>query len=167
MENGSGARASPRAKGKYKESGARASPRAVWDPREQIANWIKTMNEQSNQSPKTPARRHPAHPPPVRRHNTPVILHVTVCMTDRRPLLLARDAVHDALHTAWDDAQAWVVGYYLVMPDHIHLFCAPGDHAPPTVKAWTKYWKPAGQPGSKRSAWTVAAQLLGYADAVA
>lgn len=98
------------------------------------------MNTQPNQPSRPPLRRHPAHPPPLRRHNTPVILHVTICLADRRALL-ATDAVHDALHTAWNTARAWLVGYYLVMPDHLHLFCAPGDHTPPAVKAWTKYWK--------------------------
>jgi putative transposase len=69
-----------------------------------------------------------------------VILHVTVCTADRRAIL-ATDTVHDALRMAWNVAGAWVVGYYLVMPDHIHLFCAPAHHTPPAVKAWAKYWK--------------------------
>ena len=90
--------------------------------------------------PRIPPRRHPAHPPPMRRHNEPVILHVTVC-TEGRHALLASDLVHVALRDAWTAAQTWVVGYYLVMPDHIHFFCAPGCDDPPSVKTWVKYWK--------------------------
>ena len=26
---------------------------------------------------------------------------------------------------AWNSARSWVVGRYIFMPDHIHLFCAP------------------------------------------
>ena len=27
------------------------------------------------------------------------------------------------------------------MPDHIHLFCAPGSVPPPGLKRWVTYWK--------------------------
>jgi len=35
---------------------------------------------------------------------------------------------------------AWLVGFYLIMPDHIHLFCAPNgeDH---TLERWISFWK--------------------------
>jgi putative transposase len=34
------------------------------------------------------------------------------------------------------------VGTYVIMPDHIHLFCRPaGFPAAEGVKAWTSYWK--------------------------
>ena len=55
--------------------------------------------------------------------------------------MLTNATVHDALRTAWKTAQVWAVGNYLIMPDHIHLFCAPGTHNTPAVKVWTKYWK--------------------------
>jgi len=58
------------------------------------------MSQQSGRPSKPPPRRHPAHPPPVRRHNTPVILHVTVCTADRHAIL-ATDTVHDALRMAY------------------------------------------------------------------
>ena len=87
-----------------------------------------------------PPRRHPAHPPPARRHNQPVILHVTVCMAARQELL-ANNEAHTALRAAWDVSRKWLVGYYMVMPDHIHLFCAPGCWPPPAVKLWAQYWK--------------------------
>lgn len=91
-------------------------------------------------APPVPPRHHPAHPSPVRRHNEPVILHVTVCTADRRELL-ANQTVHAVLRDAWDQARKWLVGYCMLMPDHMHLFCAPGCWDPPAVKVWGRYWK--------------------------
>ena len=34
----------------------------------------------------------------------------------------------------------WLVGFYLLMPDHLHLFCAPRDLTF-TLDAWVTYWK--------------------------
>jgi len=28
---------------------------------------------------------------------------------------------------AWQLAKSWSVGRYIVMPDHLHLFCVPAD----------------------------------------
>ena len=83
---------------------------------------------------------HPAHPSPRRRHNQPVILHVTVSVYRRDPLL-ANSCVQEALEDAWTQAAHWKVGYYMIMPDHVHLFCAPGVDTPLTVRKWAGYWK--------------------------
>jgi hypothetical protein len=32
-----------------------------------------------------------------------------------------------SLETIWRAADAWLVGYFMLMPDHLHLFCAPRD----------------------------------------
>lgn len=37
-------------------------------------------------------------------------------------------------------AIAWLVGDYLLMPDHLHLFCAPYDGRS-TIERWIAYWK--------------------------
>lgn len=29
----------------------------------------------------------------------------------------------------------------MVMPDHIHLFCAPGTIPPESLQSWVAYWK--------------------------
>ena len=87
-----------------------------------------------------PFHSHPAHPAPVHRHNTPVMLHVTVCVMDRRPLL-ANDAAHMAIVEGWKNATHWRVGRYLIMPDHVHFFCAPGIHEAPSIRRWAGYWK--------------------------
>jgi putative transposase len=83
-------------------------------------------------------RKHPARG--VHIYSThPTIVFLTVCTKDRRPWL-ADNSVHASLCEAWQSAQAWLVGYYLPMPDHMHLFCAPHEVGFPLEK-WVTFWK--------------------------
>ncbi|MDD5704825.1 MAG: hypothetical protein PHR35_02790 [Kiritimatiellae bacterium] len=41
----------------------------------------------------------------------------------------------------WREASSWLVGWYLLMPDHMHFFCSPNGFEPPSVKRWVGYWK--------------------------
>jgi REP element-mobilizing transposase RayT len=68
------------------------------------------------------------------------IVFVTVCAASRRPIL-ARDDVHRLLRESWRMADAWIVGRYVVMPDHLHLFCAPASREAPSLSAWIAFWK--------------------------
>jgi REP element-mobilizing transposase RayT len=76
----------------------------------------------------------------VEAFNRSVIVFVTVCTKDRNPIL-ACDQMHDWVRRAWAFADHWGVGRYVVMPDHIHLFCAPGVYPSTPVKKWAEYWK--------------------------
>jgi len=67
------------------------------------------------------------------------IAFVTVTTKDREPWL-ANPSVHAALRTTWQSARAWLVGRYVVMPDHVHFFAAPGD-SETEIEAWILYWK--------------------------
>ena len=87
-----------------------------------------------------PTRTHPVHPPPVARHNEPVVLFVTVCVNGRLKIL-ASDDVHRVLRSVWQVAEQWHVGEYMIMPDHIHLFCVPGVMHPERINVWASYWK--------------------------
>ncbi|MBI1817155.1 MAG: transposase [Deltaproteobacteria bacterium] len=69
----------------------------------------------------------------------PTIVFVTVCTKDRRRWL-ATPQVHALLRTLWADSRAWRVGRYVLMPDHLHLFCAPGV-SDISLARWVKYWK--------------------------
>jgi len=69
----------------------------------------------------------------------PTIVFLTVCTHGREPWL-AHPIVHEHLRAVWHEAQAWLVGYYLLMPDHLHLFCAPHDLSF-TVERWITYWE--------------------------
>jgi len=58
----------------------------------------------------------------------------------RRPLL-ANDAAARAILNAWQKANYWIVGRYVLMPDHLHLFCSPATFPPFSVKGWVEYWR--------------------------
>jgi len=65
---------------------------------------------------------------------------LTVC-TEKRSPWLAQTEVHQALHQIWKDrATAWLVSDYILMPGHLHLFCAPKD-LKFAIERWISFWK--------------------------
>ncbi len=68
------------------------------------------------------------------------MLFVTVCTDGRKPVLNS-EPVHACLRAVWPQALQWRVGPYMIMPDHVHLFCVPGTIPCENVKRWTGYWK--------------------------
>ena len=87
-----------------------------------------------------PKRQHPARQPVYGVGTRSQIIFLTVC-THQRKRILANEAVHQILIKAWTDADHWVVGRYVIMPDHLHLFCSPARHNHLSVKAWIRFWK--------------------------
>ena len=85
-------------------------------------------------------RKHPPHLTPVERHNTSLIVFLTVCTKDRKEIL-NQSASHDILVTAWNTRPTWLVGRYVIMPDHIHLFCAPAVQPAQSLEKWVSFWK--------------------------
>jgi putative transposase len=83
-------------------------------------------------------RKRPVHGVNI-QVNAPTIVFVTVCTDERRPWLASAEN-HDHLRQTWQDAQAWLVGRYVLMPDHLHLFAAPGRLGI-SLENWIKYWK--------------------------
>ncbi len=83
-------------------------------------------------------RKHPIHWLPQPDHPSPIIF-LTCCTKDRRACL-AQDLVHDTLRSAWAQADRWRVGRYVIMPDHLHLFCAPMPDAN-ALDRWIAYWR--------------------------
>jgi REP element-mobilizing transposase RayT len=69
-----------------------------------------------------------------------VIVFVTVC-TAARKMILARDEIRELLCRVWTRANGWCVGRYVVMPDHVHLFCAPATVNAPPLDRWVAFWK--------------------------
>jgi len=70
----------------------------------------------------------------------PNVFFVTVDAKDRRPWLGTPDVQSELVRIWRDEATAWRVGYYLVMPDHVHLFCSPYDlHF--GIDNWITFWK--------------------------
>jgi putative transposase len=99
------------------------------------------MNE-TPQIPGLPQRSHPIHQPLFEDGNRSLIIFATICTKDRRRLL-ANPECHLALHTAWQAAAHWLVGRYVIMPDHLHLFCAPNTNPLTALSGWIRYWKTA------------------------
>lgn len=85
-------------------------------------------------------RKHPVHQPLHEAFNTPIIVYLTVVTKDRKPIL-ANPAAHTSLLDAWKTAKTWRVGRYVLMPDHLHLFCAPRSQHPEPLLQWTRFWK--------------------------
>lgn len=71
--------------------------------------------------------------------NQPTVVFLTVCTENRKAWLLDPGA-HEFLRETWIEASAWTVGNYLLMPDHVHLFCAPGSTGI-SFQNWVGYWK--------------------------
>ena len=53
---------------------------------------------------------------------------------------LTDPAVARDLMASWQTANAWIIGRYVLMPDHLHLFCAPVDETF-TIESWITFWK--------------------------
>src|SRR4051794_10205518 len=105
-----------------------------------IEDWHPRRRRCTNHVVHADGRNRPVHHPPVERDNRPIIVFVTIC-TKNRKQVLADSLVHESLREAWLREGAWLVGDYLIMPDHIHLFCAPGELSPCSLRTWTKLWK--------------------------
>jgi REP element-mobilizing transposase RayT len=105
-------------------------------------------------------RRSPLHNQILGNSTTPALVFLTACSNKRKPIFANRDA-NKVLIAAWQRAEGWQVGRYVIMPDHIHLFCAPVQEAIPLVR-WVSFWKslasrhwpnPADHPIWQRDFW--------------
>ncbi len=88
--------------------------------------------------PTLPKRRHPAHGICI-SSVTPTIVFLTVCTKNRTPSL-ACATVHTNIVEIWKAMDAWAIGFYLLMPDHLHLFCSP-QNPEFSLKSWVGRWK--------------------------
>jgi putative transposase len=87
-----------------------------------------------------PDRKRPIHQPVFDLGNRSVIVFVTVCTKDRVKVL-ANESMHALVLEAWRRADHWLVGHYVILPDHIHLFCAPNRLPPESLSNWVSFWK--------------------------
>ena len=70
------------------------------------------------------------------------IFFITACTFRRKPILI-RSAVADILIDEWNCARVrhgWAIGSYVIMPDHVHFFCAPERDAK-TLSDFIREWK--------------------------
>jgi hypothetical protein len=61
------------------------------------------------------------HLAPLEFPNQTILQYVTICADKRRPLL-AKPEIVALLLDCWRKADHWLVGRYVIMPDHLHLF---------------------------------------------
>jgi REP-associated tyrosine transposase len=87
-----------------------------------------------------PHRKRPAHFPTVTVGFQSIIMFLTVC-TRQQKALLANDQAAQLILESWQIANFWRVGRYVIMPEHIHLFCAPNTFPPQSLKNWIEYWR--------------------------
>jgi REP element-mobilizing transposase RayT len=70
------------------------------------------------------------------------IYFVTTCSHLRKPILASEPLVQ-VLIKEWQDARerhGWAIGRYVIMPDHVHFFCAAELDAKP-LSIFIGFWK--------------------------
>lgn len=73
--------------------------------------------------------------------------------TEGRRAWLDNASAHECLVQVWSKATAWLVSDYVLMPDHLHAFCAPHD-LNFTLERWLSYWKSQFRRQHGRTDWT-------------
>jgi putative transposase len=101
-----------------------------------MADWATRSLRGMNES----GRRHPIHLPPSGSAGRASIVFVTICTKDRKPLL-ATDVVHSLVREAWGDSSRWILGRYVILPDHLHFFCTEAPENQTPLQNWIAYWK--------------------------
>ena len=92
-----------------------------------------------NEPPQDPGRKSLPHLPSREFPNQSVAQFISCNVANRRPLL-ARPEIHRVLLESWHKADQWLVGRYVIMPDHVHFFCAPHNlHF--GIDQWIEFWK--------------------------
>jgi len=57
------------------------------------------------------------------------------------PFFAAKPDIVALLLDCWRKANHWLVGRYVIMPDHLHLFCAPAKLPVTPLKQWVRFWR--------------------------
>jgi putative transposase len=81
--------------------------------------------------PLLPERKHMRRLVTIHPYIRTMIYLISVC-TDDRKRILANNEVHDILAAelrTQSGKLGWIVGRYVVMPDHVHFLCAPVTEA--------------------------------------
>ncbi len=76
------------------------------------------------------------------RGETPIFF-ITTCTYHRKPNL-ATAMVFSILTEEWRSAlprHEWMVGQYVVMPDHVHFFCSPTAAGAKSLSGFMQSWK--------------------------
>jgi REP element-mobilizing transposase RayT len=74
-----------------------------------------------------PQRKHLKHPDRLIVDTHSPIFFITITTYDRQKTLSDPDIASEIIESLGEcvDRHGWVVGHYVIMPDHIHFFAAP------------------------------------------
>jgi putative transposase len=95
-------------------------------------------------------RKHPSSGVLLSSHQDCTVF-LTVVTLHRR-CWLASPTTQKLLHQTWEETTHWLVGTYLLMPDHLHMFCAPRKHNG-DIETWIRYWKRLFRQNHQREEW--------------
>ena len=73
----------------------------------------------------------------------PVVFFLTACVQGREPVLTSLAAAR-VLVEAWSQAEpqhGWLVGRYVIMPDHVHFFASPVNADVKDLSQFMRAWK--------------------------
>lgn len=84
-------------------------------------------------------RKQPVHQPPIWKDGRSPLIFLTVC-TKFKQQVLHNDFAFELLCRLWKESPLWLVGKFVVMPDHLHLFCAPTGYSS-KLEPWVQTWK--------------------------
>jgi hypothetical protein len=118
----------------------RMTPKLGGDGRCPAPN-LGTTQRSSLQTMEDIGRKHPIHLDVHDRRDTPIIVFLTVCTKGRKPILASSEA-HALRVDAWSSAKMWQVGRYVIMPDHVDLFCAPAESETQPLLQWINIGNP-------------------------
>ena len=90
-----------------------------------------------NKKPKS-TRHFPVHGVKISSYQ-PTIVFITVCTKNRFPWL-ANSESHQILKRIWSADSTWLVGRYVLLPDHLHLFASPYNPQC-EIGTWIQFWK--------------------------
>lgn len=85
-------------------------------------------------------RKHPPRHPMIDLDNRSNILLLTVCVKDRKPIL-CRPWLMGLLCEVWKPRDHWAAGRFVILPDHIHVFCSPMMCGRLSLERWVAAWK--------------------------
>ena len=86
-----------------------------------------------------PRRGYPHHGD-CRSTNSSLPIFITVCTKDRMPLL-ANTRTHLVLRELWSDTSRWIVGRYVIMPEHCHFIVMEATPNSTPLRMWVGWWK--------------------------
>ena len=76
-----------------------------------------------------PERKHLRRLDEVYKRDLPPVFFITLCTYERKRILDSDDMALEIIDTfkQSEHRHGWLVGRYVVMPDHLHFFAAPGN----------------------------------------